>query len=152
MDTIFRANVSQVQHLCTKNGLPEFIRGFRGFLGFPGNGPNRAGPAPGSTRAGGKDGGSLYKPQTVLRDIYHSETQAKQQVASSNAVKRNDFEHFFLQDALEPSISTPASKMSPRCLSDAPQMLPRCLPDACFPDASKMPARCLPDASQMPHR
>ncbi len=66
MDTIFRANVSQVPHLCTKNGLPEFIRGFRGFRGFPGNGPNRAGPALGSTRARGKDDGSLHKLLQII--------------------------------------------------------------------------------------
>ena len=68
MNTIFRANVSQVLHLCTKNGLSEFIPGFRG---FPGNGPNRAGPALGSTRAGGKDEGSLHKlPQMIFMCFY----------------------------------------------------------------------------------
>ena len=46
--------------LCTKYRFPEFIRGFRGFRGFggfqgfSGKGPNQAGPALGSTRAGDK--------------------------------------------------------------------------------------------------
>ena len=41
-----------------KKSLPEFIRGFGG---FPGHGPNQAGPALGFTRARGKDDGGLHK-------------------------------------------------------------------------------------------
>ena len=51
-DPTFRANVSQVLRLRTKYSLTEFIDG------IPGNGPSRAGPDLGSTRAGGKDDGS----------------------------------------------------------------------------------------------
>ena len=53
---------------CSQKQLPEFIRGFRGFPGFLENGPNRAGSALGSTRAGGKDDSSLHKlPQTISK-------------------------------------------------------------------------------------
>ena len=51
-DPTFRVDVSNVLHMSSKNGLPEFIIGFSR---FPGNNSNRAGPALGSTRAGGKD-------------------------------------------------------------------------------------------------
>ena len=65
-DPIFRANVVLQPRLCTKNRLPEFIPGFRGIPGFPGNNPNRAGLALGSARAGGKDDCSLHKLLPII--------------------------------------------------------------------------------------
>ena len=55
MDVQFRVFGFQVRSLSTKYDLAGSIRGFRG------NGPNRAGPGLGSTRAGGQDDGSLHK-------------------------------------------------------------------------------------------
>ena len=39
--------------------------------GFRGNGPSQAGPDLGSTRAGGKDDGSLHKlPQNIIAQLF----------------------------------------------------------------------------------
>ena len=57
--------MAQVRSLRTEYSLSEFIPG------FPRNGPGRAGPALGPTRARGKDDGSLHKlPQN--REIYNN--------------------------------------------------------------------------------
>ena len=101
--------------------------------------------------------------------LHHS--AAKVGSPSSNTVKHNENDNFFLQmppDASSslqmPPDASRGLQMTPRCLQmapdasqmpppDASQMPPsasRCLPDAsrCLLDASRCLPRCLPDASQ----
>ena len=65
-----------------KNGLPEIICRFRGFLGFPVNGPNRAGPALGSTRARGKGDSSLHKLLQMSSNSTTSDKYDQKRVAA----------------------------------------------------------------------
>ena len=63
--------MANVPRLRTKNDIPEFVRGRpRSSPDSPGSGPSRAGQDLGSTRAGGKDDGSLHKLHQIMISYY----------------------------------------------------------------------------------
>ncbi len=66
---------------------------------------------------------------TMLSDTYLHHSHTKQQVATSNAVKRNVFCYFLVPDLPGPAQPAEPAQRSPRGLPDVSQMPPRCLPE-----------------------